>query len=113
MERKENPTYIMSDYSSTDGENLLYPNKNDTLTSRNIVDAYRSAYYSVHQQQPTECTHIQGRWFLVNGVERDRGWILLEVERLRQEAIAHVVEENATSGSRGRILQMIRRLSRI
>lgn len=103
----------MSDYSTADNHALLYPSKADTLTSRNIVDAYRSAYFSVHGQNPTDCYHLVGRMFVIDGSERERGWVLLEVERLRQEAIAATVDKNAASGSRGRILQMIRKLSRI
>ena len=103
----------MSEYPPADNQTLLYPGKADTLTSRNIVDAYRSAYFSVHGQNPLDCYHLVGRIFVIDGTERDRGWLLLEIERLRQEAIAAVVEQNATSGSRGRILQMIRKLSRI
>lgn len=103
----------MSDYSTADNHALLYPSKADTLTSRNIVDAYRSAYFSVHGQNPTDCYHLVGRMFVIDGAERERGWVLLEVERLRQEAIAATVDKNSASGSRGRILQMIRKLSRI
>jgi hypothetical protein len=105
----------MSEYPTTDKQALLYPGKADTLTSRNIVDAYRSAYFSVHGQNPLDCYHLVGRLFMIDGTERERGWLLLEIERLRQEAIATVVEQNSASasGSRGRILQMIRKLSRI
>lgn len=102
----------MSEYSSNK-QALLYPNKADTLTSRNIVDAYRSAYFSVHGQNPDECYHLMGRMFVIEGLERDRAWVLLEVERLRQEAIANTVDKHGFSGTRGRILQMIRKLSRI
>lgn len=89
----------------------LYPNKSDTLTSRNIVEAYRSAYLSVHGEQPDQCEHSQGRFFLINGMERDRGWVILEVERLRQEAIAKAMDDSGSS--RGRIFKMLRKLSRI
>lgn len=90
----------------------LYSNKAETLTSRNIVDAYRSAYFSVHNAMPDECAHLNGKWFVINGVERDRGWLILEIERLRQEAIAKALEKDENS-SRGRLFKVLRRLSRI
>lgn len=90
-----------------------YPSKADTLTSQNIVDAFRSAYVSATGEQPTECRHIQGRWFMINGFQRDREWLLLEVERLRQEALAKTLESAAEDNSRSRIFRMIRKLSRI
>jgi hypothetical protein len=92
----------------------LYPNKADTLTARNIVDAYRSAYYTLHNIMPEECRHLQGRWFVINGIERDRGWVILEVERLRQEALALAIEHgvNGDSKARGSLFKLIRRLSR-
>jgi hypothetical protein len=89
----------------------LYPSKSDTLTSRNIVDAYRSAYASVHGDPPEQCEHLKGRWFIINGEERDRSWVILEVERLRQEAIIKATDND--SSSRGRIFKMLRKLSRI
>lgn len=92
----------------------LYPSKSETLTAKNIVDAYRSAYYSSTGDYPVDCQHIRGRWFLIDGVERDRGWVILEVERLRQEALAKAMEaEQSESSSRSRIFKLIRRLSRL
>jgi hypothetical protein len=102
----------VTDSYSSEAEYTLYPHKADTLTTRNIVDAYRSAYYSVHGQYPGECRFLKGRWFVIEGVERDRGWVVLEVERLRQEAIAKAIRDE-TPSSRRSILRVIRRLSRI
>jgi hypothetical protein len=90
---------------------LLYSDKSDTLTTRNIIDAYRSAHITLYEEAP-ECEHLEGRWFKVNGVVRDRSWMLLEVERLRQEGIAKAMREK-TQNPRGRIFSLIRRLSRI
>jgi len=89
----------------------LYPHKADTLTAQNIVDSYRSAYYSANHRAG-DCRHLHGRWFLVNGVERDRGWLLLEVERLRQETLTKVVDDDANS-AKNRVFRLIRRLKRL
>ncbi|KAB2902842.1 MAG: hypothetical protein KJ064_22290 [Anaerolineae bacterium] len=88
----------------------LFSRKDDTLTARNIVDAYVSAYNSVHSNKP-ECYALDSKWFVVNGIERDRKWMVLEVERLRQEALSKVIAEN--DGTTGSIFRMIRRLSRL
>ena len=89
----------------------LYPTNEDTLTSRNITDSYVYAYQSVHGIQP-ECDHLEGRWFIVDGVRRDRHWLVLEVERLRQEALTQAIDagKNSTTSN---IFKMIRRLSRL
>ncbi len=94
---------------------VLYPSKSETLTAKNIVDAYRSAYYSSIGEYPDGCEHLRGRWFLIDGIERDRGWVILEVERLRQEALAKAMEsqQNQETNSRSRIFKLIRRLSRL
>jgi hypothetical protein len=89
----------------------LYPSKDDTLTARNIVDAYVSAYKEVNRMAP-ECYALDSRWFVVEGQMRDRRWMVLEVERLRQEALTAVLDNNENQ-SRGNILRMIRRLSRL
>ncbi len=90
---------------------VLFSKKDDTLTTRNIVDSYVSAYHSVYAEKPTECYALDSKWFVVNGVERDRKWMVLEVERLRQEALTKVIAHS--DGSTGNILRMIRRLSRL
>lgn len=89
----------------------LSSHRADTLTSQNIVDSYRSAYYSANHRAG-DCRHLHGRWFLVNGVERDRGWLLLEVKRLQREALEHATE-NDTNSAKNRIFRLIRRLKRI
>lgn len=89
----------------------LYQRKHDTLTSRNIADSYMYAYQSIHGIKP-ECEYVEGRWFMVDGVRRDRHWLILEIERLRQEALAHALDADQ-SGSTSNIFRMIRRLSRL
>lgn len=90
----------------------LYSSHSETLTSRNIVDAYCSAYSTSNGQAPKECYHLNGRWFIVDGVERERGWMILEIERLRQEALVKAFEQGSgANGTRGRLFKMIRRLS--
>jgi hypothetical protein len=83
------------------------------LTAKNIVDAYRSAFYTATGAYPAECYHVDGRWFKIDGIERDRGWVVLEVERLRQEALARaIIENDPDDSSRGPIFKLIRRLRR-
>jgi|GEM_PF-4456917 len=89
----------------------FYPSKDDTLTSRNIMDSYVYAYHSVHKEKP-RCVHLEGRWFLVNGIKRDRKWMLMEIERLRQDALSATLK-NDDNSSRGSIFRTIRRLSRL
>ena len=89
----------------------VFARKDDTMTTRNIVDSYVSAYHSVYADKPYECYALDGKWFVVNGVEHDRHWMVLEIERLRQEALTKVITQN--DGSTGSIFRMIRRLSRL
>lgn len=89
----------------------LFPKKDDTLTTRNIIDAYVAAYHSVHELRP-DCESIDGRWFMVQGVRRDRRWMVLEVERLRQEALSRALDDTGSSSS-SNLFKLIRRLSRI
>ncbi len=88
----------------------MYPKKEDTLTARNIADSYIYAYQSLHNREP-ECEHLEGRWFLVEGIRRDRHWLVLEVERLRQEALTRALDASQNQ-STSNIFKMIRRLSR-
>lgn len=93
--------------------NSLYPGKADTLTAKNIVDSFQSAYYSVHGNQPQVCEYMGRNCYNINGVVRNRAWVLLEVERLRQEALARAFDTGSNgSDSRGRIFKLIRRLKR-
>jgi hypothetical protein len=89
----------------------LFPQKTDTLTSRNIVDSYISAYEAIHSSKP-QCEFVEGRTFLVQGLRRDRHWLVLEIERLRQEALSAALS-NQNDNTKGNIFRMIRRLSRI
>ncbi len=95
----------------------LYPDKADTLTARNIIDAYRSAYITATDHPPAECWHSHGNTFVINGVERERAWVILEIERLRQEALAKAFEpernQSNSNSARGSIFKLIRRLSRL
>lgn len=92
----------------------LFPDKGDTLTATNIIDAYRSAYLSVNNRTPDECRYLHGRWFIINGIERDRGWVLLEIERLRQEALMKAFDTNSENHNpRMSLFKLIRRLSRL
>lgn len=84
--------------------------KHDTLTARNLIDAYIFAYETLYNTKP-HCEHQEGRWFLINNVLRDRHWLVLEIERLRQEALSNTM--NAENKPKSHIFRMIRRLSRL
>jgi hypothetical protein len=85
--------------------------KHDTLTARNLVDSYISAYDAVYGQKPN-CQHEEGKFFLVNGLRRDRQWMVIEIERLRQEGLQKMLDTNNPS-SKGHVFKMIRRLARL
>ncbi|MFP4321393.1 MAG: hypothetical protein ACLFTK_02970 [Anaerolineales bacterium] len=89
----------------------MYPKKEETLTARNIADSYAYAFQALHDRVP-ECEHLEGRWFMVDGIRRDRHWMVLEVERLRQEALTQALDESRNQ-STSNIFKMIRRLSRL
>ena len=91
----------------------FYPSKDDTLTARNIVDSFVSAYHSVHDDKP-ECYAMDGgRVFVVNGIKRDRRWMVLEVERLRQEALSTAFDNSQADRPAGNLFRLIRRLSKL
>jgi hypothetical protein len=73
----------------------LYERQQETLTFKAIIRAYETTYVAIHSAKP-ECEYLSGNWFIVNGVKRDRRWLLLEVEYLRQKLIAEAVS-NSTS----------------
>jgi hypothetical protein len=90
----------------------LFPRKDDTLTTRNIIDSYTAAYQSVHQNKPN-CVALDSRRFIVEGVQRDRQWVLLEVERLRQEALTSALDSQNLNKPTSSLFKLIRKLSRI
>ncbi|NJL92972.1 MAG: hypothetical protein HC915_04245 [Anaerolineae bacterium] len=92
----------------------LYPRKDDTLTARNIVDSFMAAYSSVHDARP-DCQYLDGeRLFVVNGQVRDRRWMLLEVERLRQEALTRAFDDHELQQKpASNLFRLIRRLSKL
>lgn len=90
----------------------FYSTKSDTLTVRNILDAFRSAYLSVYDTPPEECEHVEGIWFRINGEMHERKWVLLEIERLRQEGIVNTLQKE-NLGSRKSIFKALRHLSRL
>lgn len=85
--------------------------KHETLTARNLIDAYISAYEAVHGQKPT-CEHHEGKVFMVNGLPRNRHWMVIEIERLRQEGLQKMLD-NKNDSSKGHLFKMIRRLARL
>lgn len=89
----------------------LFASKDDTLTTRNIVDAYIAAYHSVHNTRP-DCQAVDGRSFMINGAQRDRRWVVLEVERLRQEALTKAFEPTSEKPASS-LFKLLRKLSKI
>jgi len=89
----------------------LYQSRDEVLTTRNILVAYTAAYRGVYQKAPL-CEHQEGRGFYVEGTWRDRRWMLLEVERLRQEAIAKALDSQNSSPVKD-VMRLIRHLSRL
>lgn len=65
----------------------LFTRSENSLTTDFLVDYYIEVYEALHDEKP-ECQHVQGPYFLVNGVQRDRKWLLLEAEMLCQQLIA-------------------------
>ena len=92
----------------------LYERQHETLTIADIVRSYEATYEAVHNSKP-ECTYLQGNWFMVNGVRRDRRWLLLEVEYLRQTLIASAVNNIAsyTGEKRRAVSQVLRILAKV
>ena len=92
--------------------------KDDTFTTKNIIDAYCSAYYSVHHKQPARIVHLGGKWFRVEADMRERSWLLNEIERLRYAALeADAASNNGNhddaSGGRSRLMKLIRGLRKL
>lgn len=85
-------------------------NKDDTFTVQNILDAYRSAYFSVHSDYPERCVHLNGKWFRIDGKMRDREWVMREVKSLREQALRLEQQESVGSG-RGLLMRLIGRLA--
>ncbi|MCI0712938.1 MAG: hypothetical protein L0154_22475 [Chloroflexi bacterium] len=86
----------------------LYP-EGDTQTLSALIDAYRSAYYDLYGRE-ANVTYLEGDWILVNGIMRERRWIIEETSRLkyvaRQRKPAAELPE-----TRSTIMRLIRRLS--
>lgn len=87
---------------------VFFPKKEDTLTARNIRESYIYAYHAIYGDQPE--VEIDGRFFIVDNVRRERHWMVMEVERLRQEAISKTIHADKETNS---VMRMIRRLSRL
>ena len=82
----------------------------DTLTPPIIMNSYVAAYHAVYNTKPT-IEHIEGHWYLVDGFKRQRYWLLLEIERLRQQALHEAMSE--MDNPNNRVMRIIRRLARL
>lgn len=88
----------------------LYPD-GDTQSLSSLLEAYRTAYYDLYGRE-AKVTYLEGDWILVNGIMRERGWIIEETARLRQLAGQRKPKPDATQ-PRNTIIRLIRRLSRL
>jgi hypothetical protein len=87
----------------------LYAPEPDTLTSRGMINSYISVYQAVHGKKP-DCQDLGNSFFMINGVRHDRRWLILEIERLRQEALTSAFDTTKSSSALN-IFKLIRRLS--
>ena len=92
----------------------LYERHHETLTTNAIIRSFETIYEAVHNTKP-ECEHLSGNWFLVNGQKRDRRWLILEVECLRQKLIVSAVSNSSSyTGDKRRAISLLNRmLSRV
>jgi hypothetical protein len=81
----------------------------DTLTPPIIMNSYVAAYHAVYGTKPN-IEHLEGHWYIVDGYKRQRYWLLLEIERLRQQALS---EAMSTVDPNNRVMRIIRRLARL
>ena len=81
-----------------------------TLTPTIIMNSYVAAYHAVYGTKP-HIEHIEGHWYNVAGYKRQRYWLLLEIERLRQQALHAAVSE--MDNPNNRVMRIIRRLARL
>ena len=91
---------------------VIDPLANDTLTARDIAQLYVQLHDMVHGTSP-ECYHLEGLWFWVEGERRDRHWLILQVERLRQQIVAARNEVEQDGGVEGAIYKSLRRMARL
>ena len=92
----------------------LYDYDYTSLTPAAIIRRFDATYEALHGCKP-ECAHARGNWFIVNGVRRDRRWLLLEIEYLRQTLITSAVDRMTTySGDRqNAVSQVLRVLAKV
>ena len=91
------------------GSNLL---ENDTLTTRDIAEWYIELHNALYDERP-DCHQFDEHWFAVDGVERDRHWLILEVERMRQKLVTTRDEKPSNDNTHSAIFQSLRRISRL
>ena len=92
---------------------VSYLQQSVVFTAKHMRDSYVHVYHSIYGKEP-ECYHLDNQWFIVDGFKRDRNWLALEIERLRQEALVSALDvRRQQNSSRTSILKIIRRLSRL
>lgn len=87
----------------------LFSKDPDTLTPPIIMNSYVAAYRAVYGYKP-KIEQLEGHWYIVDGFKRQRYWLLLEIERLRQQALS---EAMSADDPNNRVMRIIRRLARL
>lgn len=87
----------------------FYGNRDGSITNQDILKSYMVAYESLHKQKPANCMILENNQFKICGVVHERRWVLLEIERLRQEALSQHLHANTTTFT----ARKLRRLSDI
>jgi hypothetical protein len=88
------------------------PLENDTLTARDVAEWYVELHHVLFGARP-EVYHIEELWFWVDGARRDRHWLIVQVEQMRQRIVAARQEASPSECTEGAIYSSLRRMSRL
>lgn len=69
-----------------------YGDREGSITNHEILETYRVTYQSVYKVPPKDCGILDNNQFQIAGKVHDRRWVLLEIERLRQEALTQLLD---------------------
>jgi hypothetical protein len=86
------------------------PLENDTLTARDVAELYVELFDLLYGVRP-ECYHVEGLWFWVSGERRERWWLIVEVEKMRQQIVNS--RQDVQQNNDGAIFNSLRRMSRL
>lgn len=86
----------------------LFQRNMDSLTSDDLMNFYVKAYQVLNDETP-DIQHLNANRYSVNGIERDRHWLLLEIELLYQQLIIAAGNTDNTSA----IVRLVRRFQQV